>query len=43
MTDDQVADPVPEKLETSDQKLDPVPTEKYDSVLLEDKGRAGPK
>ena len=37
MIDDQVADPVPEKLETSDQKLDPVPTEKYDSVLLEDK------
>ena len=37
MIDDQVEDPAPENLETSDQKLDPVPTEKYDSVLLEDK------
>ena len=37
MIDDQVEDPAPKNLETSDQKLDPVPTEKYDSVLLEDK------
>lgn len=37
MIDDQVADSAPKNLETSDQKLDPVPTEKYDSVLLEDK------
>ena len=36
MTDDQVADPVPEKLETRS-KTWSVPTEKYDSVLLEDK------
>ena len=37
MIDDQVEDSAPKNLETSDQKLDPVPTEKYDSVLLEDK------